>query len=724
MAPFFIAAGIVGISFFLLLARTPARNEEVKKTLAPLYVNRPAVVILFSLLLGVGLTALLEYVLFAYHAPYVLGRIDQVIVILQSSVTRQIFCGAIFGIIFVLWINVVTSRSRPLRLRSTSKNPKDDGKSDRGDSKDGDQGREKIDDLLTSDLLLWVVMLLVFIVGVVDYETISKLARIGGNVKLPGGVEFSLSGKSDRPADTSVGQIVPPVSAQVPAYGAPNTSSGLDNLMELTEAARRDGLFYALKKEMFQHAGTKENSDPSCSRETEDEVKILCSIGSRVKSSYLVYGVIGQCLKKYVNLYLDGDGAAQALAPLGYVLNKRLFLYGDNTDPESVQLTDYVIYQKWSIGSECEAIANLAFKLYLSKGEVIPPYHWNAGAAILAYNHKYAAAINVLNEWLRINQRAKGPDSSFLVDRDLRDIFEVRVRSMISSYIDEWLNHDQNVRTQALLDYHADNLHKAILVLDEIVISIGSSLKNIGSLSKLAVSGEKFHVKNVCEYSHLADNIKWKKIIIDNLSPESGAYAGVKSLDVWRMTLSYISTLISMKQTWINVILSGNEYEGLLYEAQRYANEFRAMNMDCMKAVKRHDDSRGENYANVMKAQGLYWYARVTRANARAPAEPDKRRERLQEARAAAREGLARLEKRAQVQRAERRKESNDTSSCSGVSAQDQPKKPAKTGGPGLAQAATDECRNDFTFRISGTEEIREVERLSGIIRQLDAELD
>ncbi|MBI1980304.1 MAG: hypothetical protein HYS63_01800 [Methylocystis sp.] len=721
MTPFLLAAAIAGVSFFLLLSGPPAPNEEARKALAPSYVNRPALALALALALGLGLTALLEYVLFAFHAPYVLGRIDQFIVIIQSSATKQIFFGAIFGLIFVLWINVAIARSRPFRSRPSEK---PDGKSQSGDGKQAEQGQERTDGLLTSDLLLWAVMLLVFMIGVVDFDTIQKFARIGGNVKLPGGVEFSLSGKSDRPADTSVGQIVPPVSVQVAAYGAPNTSSGLDNLMELTEAARRDGLFYALKKGMFQHTGAKENNDPGCSRESEKEVKILCSIGSRVKSSYQVYGVIGQCLKKYVNLYLDGDGAAQALAPIGSVLNKRLLLYADNINSDSVELTDYPNYQKWSIGAECEPHANQAIKLYLSKGEVIPPYHWNAGAAILAYNHKYAAAINVLNEWLRTNESPNGSDPSSLVDSDLRDIFEVRVRSMISSYIDEWLSHEPNVRTQALLDYHADNLHKAILVLDKIVVGIGSNLKNIRAVGKLSTNDEKLYSEYICKYAHLDDNIQWNKIVIDNLSPESEPYTGPRKLDVWRMTLSYISTLISIKQTWIDVVLSSNGYESLLYEAQIYANEFRAMNMDCMKAVNRHDYSRGENFANMMKAQGLYRYARVTQANALAPAEPDKRRERLQDALAAAREGLALVEKLAQGQRAERRDGSKQITSCRDIYAKEQSKEPSKKGGAGSARPATEECRNDFAFRISGTEEIREAERLSGIIRQLNAELD
>ncbi len=362
--------------------------------------------------------------------------------------------------------------------------------------------------------------------------------------------------------------------------------------------------------------------------------------------------------------------------------------------------------------------------MILSKNEIVPPYHWIAGAAILAYNHKYPAAINLLNEWLRMNGRGELASSSSAVDRDLRDIFEVRVRSLISSYLDEWLAHEPNVRTQALLDYHADNLHKAILVLEKIVVDIGSSMRNIGSGSKLSVNNNKVNIENICEYAHLSDNIHWKKVVFENLGPESKPYIGDKRLDVWRMTLSYISTLVSMKQTWINIILSSNEYEGLLYEAQKYANELRAMNMDCMRVVNRQDDFSGEDFANVMKAASLYWYARVTRANALAPAEPDTRRERLQEALAAAREGLARVEKRAQAQRVERRNENSKKLSCADALVRERSRKPPNEGGAGVEQSATDDCQNNFGFRISGTEEIREAERLSEIIRQLNAELD
>jgi hypothetical protein len=204
------------------------------------------------------------------------------------------------------------------------------------------------------------------------------------------------------------------------------------------------------------------------------------------------------------------------------------------------------------------------------------------------------------------------------------------------------------------------------------------------------------------------------------------------------MALSYISTLISLKQTWIDVVLSGNDYEKYLYIAQKYANELRAMDMDCMKAINPQD---GENYANVMKAESLYWYARVTRAHALTPAEPDQRKERLQSALLVAREGLARVEKRALDQRAYRREESHKAESCRDIYAQEQLKlftgekqikpsseKPAhlaiKKEGDASVQSEPTKCQNDFALRISGTEEIRDVERLSEIIRQLNADLN
>ncbi|HEY8125107.1 MAG TPA: hypothetical protein VIF88_06775 [Methylocystis sp.] len=732
MAPFLLAAAIAAICFFWVLAKSAASTGGAESTqsqespasgksmLRRLNINRGVMIAGgWAFALGISLTALIEYVLFAYHAPYVLGSLDQFVVILQSSASRQIFWGALFGMVLVVWIDVVTARSR--RLPSPPADP--DKKN--GDSR-GSHAQDSPDSLLKSDLLLWVVMLLLFIIGVADYDTVSKTARIVGNVKLPGGVELSLGGKSDRPADTSFAQIVPPVSSQVAAVGAPNTSSGLDNLSESSEATRRDGLFYALKKEMFVQTGAVDDyRDISCQNVTENSsAKTLCYLSSIIKSSQ-AYGIIGQCVKQYVQIFLDEAGAARALLPIGNYLNDRLLLnIADSDFPLKLnELRD-------NLKPACKNILNIS----VSENELAVPYHWIAGAAILAYSHKYAAAINMLNEWLKLNQNINVSNAPSLSDVDLRRIFEIRVRSMISGYIYEWLNREPSVRTQALLDYHADNLRKSILLMEDVVTDISSSLKYLGSPNKLSANNEKLRIENICQYDYIFDNIKWKKIVIDNLGPESGLYRGDRKLDVWRMALSYISTLISLKQTWIDVALSGNDYEKYLYIAQKYADELRAMDMDCMKVINPQD---GENYANVMKAESLYWYALVTRAHALSPAEPDQKKERLQSALLVAREGLARVEKRALDQRAYRREESNKAKSCRDIYAQEQLKlftgekrrklaseKPMKKEGDASGQSEPDKCQNDFALRISGTEEIRDVERLSEIIRQLNADLN
>ena len=92
------------------------------------------------------------------------------------------------------------------------------------------------------------------------------------------------------------------------------------------------------------------------------------------------------------------------------------------------------------------------------------------------------------------------------------------------------------------------------------------------------------------------------------------------------MLLSYISTLRSLKQTWIEVALSSGDYEKMyMFDAQNYAHELKDADLNCMSAISPDDGSNGENYANQMRAEGLYWYARVIRTNALIHHEPDKK---------------------------------------------------------------------------------------------------
>ena len=189
MTPFLFAAGAAGFSFFWILAYSPLppqaheptskddRDEEVPKAnvTSRLRIDKRTVVgALAALGLALVIVILVEYLLFVFHAPYVLNRIDQLVVVIQSDALMNIFLGAIFGIIFGYWTYSIVERARFGK-----------GTSDEHES------------YLTWDIVVWLSLLLVFIAGVVDLESLSKIARIGGNVKLPGGLELSLGSKND-----------------------------------------------------------------------------------------------------------------------------------------------------------------------------------------------------------------------------------------------------------------------------------------------------------------------------------------------------------------------------------------------------------------------------------------------------------------------------------------------------------------------------------------------
>jgi hypothetical protein len=460
----------------------------------------------------------------------------------------------------------------------------------------------------------------------------------------------------------------------------------------------------------------------------------ICIIGKHINSLNTFYGKIGECLKAYVKRYQDDRDAAEALMPIAKILIIKLMPSAADSDNKAVmRIRDNIIgiYNSYcnnkQIGTLGGELSDTYIVEHFAKAEnLAAPYHWNAVAAILAYNRKYAAAINILDSWLARYRGGLSSNAHSAEAREqLMEVYEIRVRSMIAGYIYEWLNSEPNVKTKALLDYHANNLNSAIKILQE-------SITNIISPWSGATS-ENISVNRICDGGHFLREFKWRITVVDQLGPESRKYVGVNQLNVWRMALSYTSTLISLKQTWIDVVLSSEDYQNLYaFDAQKYANELKEIDTDCMKVINPVDGSNGEYYANLLKAENLYWYARVTRANALAPNEPDMRRERLQDALGAAREGLARIAWRAEQQRLERREDRRKAEPCyDRVTAADASANGneavrmahSKLRTP-IAEAVSKECRNEFAFKISGTEEIRDVERLSEIIRQLNADLN
>ena len=182
---------------------------------------------------------------------------------------------------------------------------------------------------LTNSVIVMCLFLSFILLGVGDLATLEKLGRSfgGGGVKLPGGLEFTLAQSTPdrRSSDTSLATIVPPRPGPAGghAYAAPEFSGGLMILRDMPEAVRRDALYYALKKGLYD-----ERNGPQSGPINDRTIENLRNMAEVVVITDRTVGTLARCLVHYVALYGADQPVAEALRPSATAL--RTLLVNEN----------------------------------------------------------------------------------------------------------------------------------------------------------------------------------------------------------------------------------------------------------------------------------------------------------------------------------------------------------------------------------------------------------
>jgi len=202
-----------------------------------------------------------------------------------DTALRQSVLGAIFGSLFAYWLCSI--------LMSGAKGAVEQG------------------GMMSRFAVMWIVMIALLTVGIWDERTIFRLAKLGANLKLPGGAELAI-GREARSRDTSLAVIVPPAKGTRTAV-SPDASSGLEMFSGLAEAVRRDGLYYSLGKDLLSGA----SADPTALANVEN-FKLA------IDYMDLYAGKLGKCLEFFVERNEDDYMAGATLEPLGGALRDLL----------------------------------------------------------------------------------------------------------------------------------------------------------------------------------------------------------------------------------------------------------------------------------------------------------------------------------------------------------------------------------------------------------------
>src|SRR3954451_22810289 len=76
------------------------------------------------------------------------------------------------------------------------------------------------------------------------------------------------------------------------------------------------------------------------------------------------------------------------------------------------------------------------------------PYLAIDAASGLAYSH-HTASLTLLDRWLCAKRERVAH-----INQDLSDVFEIRVRTIMAGFLEEWIRYNPTAKTQTVLRYH------------------------------------------------------------------------------------------------------------------------------------------------------------------------------------------------------------------------------------------------------------------------------
>jgi hypothetical protein len=520
-----------------------------------------------------------------------------------------------------------------------------------------------------SDIVTACIFLFVGLLGIVGPNSLISAFSHLTTLKIAG-TELTFSeGRPHGEAgsnDTSLAAIVPPSGSATEA-APPDTSSGLRFLAELPALISRDAAFYYLRVTRGEPQANQPAGSEAMNPELAKTIRALDEARTFAEGSI---APIARCLQRYVAHNGDDSEASDWLTDvarwfraiqeiqgrrdtLGYnslpheswqamwkvtgqlgQKRQRPFppstndevcasLYDDIKHPNIVDSDSAKAQEKPKpLTKEEQAEKNrrqaeqdrhkAEFVQHLHNKETrTRPYLAIAAASGLAYGHDYAASLTLLDRWLRAK-----PERVREIGEELSDVFEIRVRTIMAGYLEEWIRYSPIARTQTVIRYHRNNLETT---RELVRTALRKSGFEVGSAETQTKPGE-----SRADFSCTVPGVQ----SIRSLPPGLNIFKG---LTVQKMQLSLWYSLITVERTWIDTMVENQEaYQRGQFETNRVAKQLKDFNYSCLLPLWDGDSRK----INIERAASLDSYARVELAKAFSPATKvtatrEKRNERL-----------------------------------------------------------------------------------------------
>lgn len=484
------------------------------------------------------------------------------------------------------------------------------------------------------------------------------LARLSG-MKLPGGAEVSFynTRRDDIGTDTALAALVPPsmsTSNNSSSNSVPDTSSGLTLMAQSSGNIQRDALYAVLRGksdlggfvEAFNFAEKTVTPLANCLllhvRKTGDDEEIgqMLMAPARSIRTLLKEGLAGFVTKNDIV-----DRILNQVAEIDNYISQNETTNGRD-DKGKLEQTCYDAHRKILSAIHDEDIRRELSGSALSSR----PYIRIAAAAGLAFHHEYPTAIAILHEWLerytlhtkeeltneqsemsarlRVSRSSGRRYEHLTASNGTKDpsdhtskVFELRIRTQIAAYIEEWMRYQPGANGESVLSYHLSNIDKSISLIEK---AFGVTVREVMLPEEVLGLEQAFHDEtekcnatnskaDLTDYAPTTPPQDRQKFLTDlrKLNQQPNEFS---ERDM-RMALIYV--LFTLKRTWIDAALQSNQYyPELAATAKTYAEEMVRTNLACLfKEVAKSDSG----FIATMRAQSLLEFANVELANLQGP---------------------------------------------------------------------------------------------------------
>lgn len=453
------------------------------------------------------------------------------------------------------------------------------------------------------DVVISLVMLAFLVLGTGGQSVVQGVLDRLNSFELPGGAKFAFSErKENAPASVSTATQIASPSTQKEQPGS--TGNGLALLADLENQIGRDNEYL---KYIFKDDLPSNNSNKY--------------ITERLTP-------IAKCLLKYIKDTGDSSRIYSFVTELAgririSLLNKNLQELGNfSFDDERNQQTS-----SGSAGFTQECVrtlfSNVFQNLVATDYPRDQPYLWIADADLFAAGRQYVAALTSLDDWARrLNAAAPPSESGGGIEADKisaarRIVYEIRVRSLITIFVEEWKRSSDAGKATVVNEYQLRNIFRLINVLSQ-------QEKVRDTLDSMS------EPKSIMLESHY------------KASPEDDV-ACPEAADHIQPTLQLVRVLLSQKMLWVTTALEHPDYtQRFAAIARRLTTELTQVNLSCFLLLvqdKASDLRAGLiEQSAIMRAEILNLVAKVeladhTRsAHLAALADPEQARSRLRDA--------------------------------------------------------------------------------------------